>query len=133
MCSLKNILEISASIVLKTLLNRIVGIGCTSVIFHSDKPTGSINKLYQLAAVSWPARVQFLKQYEKLYIYNTIGDVAMTPNISQETNYFHNFLVGSIQNKSSSPFLCFGCVLSMFLNFVYFSAPRSYKWILIKK
>ena len=37
-----NILKISASNVLKTFLNIIVGIGCTFVIFRSHKPTGSI-------------------------------------------------------------------------------------------
>ena len=41
-----NILRISASNVLKTFLNTIVGIGCTVVMFHSYKPTGSINALY---------------------------------------------------------------------------------------
>ena len=48
-----NILRISASNVLKTFFINIfviVSIGCTSVIFHSRKPTGSINTLYQLPA-----------------------------------------------------------------------------------
>ena len=43
-----NILRISASNVLKTFQNIIVSIGCTSVIFYSHKPTGSINTLYLL-------------------------------------------------------------------------------------
>ena len=43
------ILRISASNVLKTFLNIIVTIGCTCVVFHSHKPTGSINTLCQLA------------------------------------------------------------------------------------
>ena len=37
-----NILSISASEVLKTFLNIIVGLGCVVVIFHSYKPTGSV-------------------------------------------------------------------------------------------
>ena len=45
-----NILRISALNVLKTSLNVIVSIECTFVIFHSHKPTGSLNMPYDLAA-----------------------------------------------------------------------------------
>ena len=41
-----NSLRISASNVLNMSLNIVVRIECTVVIFHSYKPTGSINTLY---------------------------------------------------------------------------------------
>ena len=47
---LVNILRISASYIPKTFLNTTGTIECTSVISHSYKPTGNINRLYQLAA-----------------------------------------------------------------------------------
>ena len=63
-----DILRISASNVLKTLLNIIVSIGYTFVVFHLHKPTGSINTPL------------LINRYEsKLYMHNT----------SRETNYFH--------------------------------------------
>ena len=39
-----NILRISDSTVLQTFLNITVNIGCTFVIFHSHKSTGSTNQ-----------------------------------------------------------------------------------------
>ena len=44
-----NNLRILAPNVLKTFINILVSIGCPVVIFHSHKPTGSKNTLYQLA------------------------------------------------------------------------------------
>ena len=41
---LLNVLRISASNVLKTFLYIVDSIGCTYVIFHSHKPTGSTNQ-----------------------------------------------------------------------------------------
>ena len=49
-----SILRISASNVLKMVLNIVASIAFTVVIFHSIKPTGSTNTLYciELAALS---------------------------------------------------------------------------------
>ena len=86
-----SILRISASNVLKMVLNIVASIAFTVVIFHSIKPTGSTNTLYciELAALSWP-RQQARKKYftynnndkknqfkTNLYMHNTLGDVAL--------------------------------------------------------
>ena len=44
-----NILRVSTSISLEMLLNIAVSIGSTVVIFHSHKPTGSIDTLYLIS------------------------------------------------------------------------------------
>ena len=54
-----NILRISALNVLKMFVNTLAGTGSAVVIFHSYKPTGSINTLYS----RYPGRQEYFKQH----------------------------------------------------------------------
>ena len=96
-----NILRILASNVFKTFLNIIVSIGRTLVIFHSHKPTGSINSLY---GIPWPGEY-------KLNTHNAIDVVAMR-NIRRETNCFHNLAQYPKQKFFAFQFLSLGTFLA---------------------
>ena len=58
-------------------------------------------------------------------MHNTIGDGALTTNISRETNYFLDFVPGFCTVAKVN-------VLRMFLNIGHFSASCYHKMVLIR-
>ena len=94
--------------VLKTFSNIVVSIGCTSLgvqLLFSVRTLNTWNHKHALLISRYPDRqerntvINRRDLKTKLYVFNTIGDVALT-NISRETRF-----LCSIQNESSSPFL----------------------------
>ena len=63
----------------------------TFVIFDSQRPTGSVNMLYQLGASRQESNIVTKKKYTKLYMYKTICDVSALTSISLEINHLYNF------------------------------------------
>ena len=80
----------STSNVLKTFLNIIMVV--SNGIFNSNKPTGS--RYYSFWYHCQQERNIIIMKKDsrtKLYMHNTIGDVALT-NISRETDCLYDFI-----------------------------------------
>ena len=85
-----------------------VGIGCAVIIFHSYKPTGSINTIYLLAATK-----QYITNKEHARHYRRCCTYEHQPG--------NNFIC-RIQNTSSCTAPNLGYVVSTFVSFSHFSA-----------
>ena len=121
-----NILRISASNVLKMFLNIIVSIGCSFVIFHSHKSTGSKSPLF-LASTCLPRKEYKINKKKKDKVVHAQHYRQCCTDENFTKLQVISMILCSIQNKSSSPFLSLGYVLSMFLNLRHFLKKKVIK------